>query len=615
MTDRKKRSSSKGAAKGPEPATAGKPSARLEALALAIVVITTLVVYWPVQTFHFVNYDDPAFITNNPRMQEGLSLRNLGWAFTVSIAANWHPLTTISHLIDCSLWGPDAGGHHVTGLVIHLAAVMALYLLLRRLSLSFGVRLLVTGLFALHPLNVESVAWVSERKNVLSQLFLFLTLWAYAAYARTRSRRDYALALALFVAGLLSKSMLVSVPLLLVLLDFWPLRRSSLADPKAALRDAVRLLPEKLPFVALSLASCVVTILTQRATAVGALQSFPIAARLMNAAVSYVAYVADMVLPTHLSPFYPYLGMDTGAWRSIGAAVLLVGATAVAWQQRVRRPYVLVGWLWYVVTLVPVIGLVQVGAQARADRYAYLPLIGLFLVVALLAEELVQRTKVKRATWYAAGGAVLLCLSVMSRAQAMAWYDNQSLFQHALQALPDAYVDHNKRGLWLVKERRFDEAAEQFEAAVAIKPDFGEAWSNLGQVRIEQRNPEEAVRCYEEALRYTPGNPKDLNNLGIALAGLRRFEEAEKRFAEALKLDPAYPSALFNYAGMMQEQGRTSEAVAEFRRGGALLASKGKLSEALGSYEAALRLAPDDAQARSGAEEVRQKLGTTSAKP
>jgi len=582
---------------------------------VAMVVFATLVVYWPVQTFHFVNYDDPAFITNNPRMQEGLSLRNLGWAFTVSIAANWHPLTTITHLIDCSLYGPDAGGHHVTGLLIHLAAAVALYLLLRRLTLSFGVRLLVTGLFALHPLNVESVAWVSERKNVLSQLFLFLTLWAYTAYARTRSRRDYALALVLFIAGLLSKSMLVSVPVLLVLLDFWPLRRGSLADARTALRDALRLLPEKLPFVALSLASCVITILTQRATAVGALESFPIAARLMNAAISYVAYVGDMFLPIHLSPFYPYLGMDSGIWRSVVAAALLAGATAVVWLQRVRRPYLLVGWLWYVVTLVPVIGLVQVGAQARADRYAYMPLIGLFLAVALLAEELIARVKTRRVTWYAVGGAVLLCLSVMSRAQAMAWYDDEALFQHALQALPEAYADHNKRGTWLAKERHFDEAAQQFEAAVAIKPDFAEAWSNLGQVRLEQRDPEGAVHCYEEAIRYGPGNPKDLNNLGIALAGLHRYAEAEERFAQALKLDPVYPSALFNHAGMLQEQGRTSEAVAEFRSGGALLASKEKLSEALASYEAALRLAPDDVQAMSSAEELRRQLGASSAKP
>jgi tetratricopeptide (TPR) repeat protein len=197
----------------------------------------------------------------------------------------------------------------------------------------------------------------------------------------------------------------------------------------------------------------------------------------------------------------------------------------------------------------------------------------------------------------------------------MAWFDDEALFQQALQALPEAYADHNKRGTWLAKERHFDEAAQQFEAAVAIKPDFAEAWSNLGQVRLEQRDPEGAVHCYEEAIRYGPGKPQDLNNLGIALAGLHRYAEAEERFAQALKLDPVYPSALFNHAGMLQEQGRASDAVAEFRRGGALLVSKGKLSEALTSYEAALRLAPDDAQARSSAEELRRQLGTSSAKP
>jgi tetratricopeptide (TPR) repeat protein len=594
-------------AKEAAPPRAGARDRRLELLGVALVVIATLVVYWPVRGFGFVNYDDPAFVTANPRMQEGLSLRNLGWAFTVTVAANWHPLTTLTHLLDCTLFGVDPGGHHLTSLVIHLADVVVLYVLLRRLTLSAGASLLVTALFALHPLNVESVAWVSERKNVLSQLFLLLTLGAYAAYARTRSRRAYAAALLLFVAGLLSKAMLVSVPVLLLLLDLWPLRRASLESAGTALRDLVRLLPEKLPFVALSLASCAITVLTQRDTAM--VGTYPLAARLMNAAVSYVAYVVDLFVPIHLSPFYPHLGMDTGVWRSLGAAALLVAATAVAWLQRTRRPYLLVGWLWYVVTLLPVIGLVQVGAQGRADRYAYLPLLGLFVILALLAEELVGRLRIPRAVPLAAGAAVVLGLSTLARGQALAWHDDQALFQHAVSALPRAHLDHHLRGVWLLKERRYFEAAQQFEAAIAIKPDYYEAWSDLGQVRLAQSAADEAARCYEEAIRLRPGNPKDLNNLGMALARQNRYDEAEARFREALQLDPVYPPALNNHASMLVELGRAPEALIEFRANGATLLGAGRLAEALASYEAALRLAPDDPQSKSGAEDLRRRLG------
>lgn len=626
---RRRRSAGEDRAKrggGPLDAAPAAPTARAlpELLAVALVVIATLLVYWPVRGFEFVNYDDNAFIFENARMQEGLTLRNLGWAFTVSVAANWHPLTVLTHLLDCSLFGLDAGGHHVTNVLIHLANVVLLYQVLRRLTLSAGASLLVAALFAVHPLNVESVAWVAERKNVLSLLFLLLTLWAYAAYARTGSRRAYALTLLAFAAGLMSKAMLVSVPFLLLLLDFWPLRRGSLDSFGSAVRDLLRLAPEKLPLLALALGASLLTVLTQgHSEALGGLGGFPIAARLMNAAVSYVAYVGDMFWPTDLAVFYPHRGMSTGLWQSLAAAAVLAGATAVAWRQRLRRPYLLVGWLWYLGTMVPVIGLVQVGSQARADRYAYMPLIGLFLVVALLAEELAGR---RRAAACVAGGLIVLALSVACRGQVLVWRDTETLFRHTVAAVDGAYVAHNQLGILHAKSGRYDEARREFEAALAIQPSYFDGWNNLGKISLDQNDLEGAVRHYSKAIQYRRA-PKTLNNLGTALARLGRHAEAERHFAHALRLDPAHATARFNHAAVLAELGRGDEALRESRSTiaampgnpqahnslGAVSLRLGRLEEALAAYETALRLDPGNAQARSGAEQVRQRLAAAGA--
>ncbi len=608
----------------PEAAPAPARSALPELLALALVLIATAVVYWPVRGFDFVNYDDNAFIFENARMQEGLTLRNLGWAFTVSVAANWHPLTVLTHLLDCSLYGLDAGGHHVTNLLLHLVNVALLYQVLRRFALSAGASLLVAALFAVHPLNVESVAWVAERKNVLSNLFLFLTLWAYASYARTGSRRAYALVLVSFAAGLMSKAMLVTVPFLLLLLDLWPLRRGSLDSLGTAARDLLRLAPEKLPLLALALGLSLLTILTQgHSEALGGLGGFPIAARLMNAAVSYLAYVGDLFWPTGLAVFYPHRGMSTGVWQSLAAAAALVGATAVAWRQRLRRPYLLVGWLWYLGTLVPVIGLVQVGSQARADRYAYLPLIGLFVVVALLAEELAGRWRAAAAV---AGGLLVLVLAIACRGQVLVWRDTETLFRHTVASVEGAYVAHNQLGILHATRGRYDEARREFEAALAIQPNYYDGWNNLGQISLDQNDLEGAVRHYTKAIAYRRA-PKAHNNLGTALARLGRHAEAERHFAQAMKVDPGYATARFNHAAVLAELGRGEEALREGRSTvaawpenplahnslGSVCLRLGRLDEALAAYEAALRLDPGNARARSGVEQVRQRLAGTDA--
>lgn len=549
----------------PAPSPTAGPIARWELAALALVLVTALAVYWPVRGFAFVNYDDNAFIFENARMQEGLSLRNAGWAFTVSIAANWHPLTTLTHLVDCSLFHLDAGGHHLTNLLFHLVNVALLYLLLRRLTLSAGASLLVAALFALHPINVESVAWVSERKNVLSQLFFLLTLLAYAGYARSGSRRSYAAALALFAAGLMSKTMLVSVPVVLVLLDLWPLRRASVDSARSALRGILRLLPEKLPFVALSLAACVLTIVTQRdAQALTDLRSLPVAERLGNAAASYLAYVGDLLVPVHLAVFYPRVNVE--AWRALGAAALLVAATILAWRQRLRRPYLLVGWAWYLVALLPVIGIVQVGSQSRADRYAYLPLLGLFLILALLAEEAAGRLRASRTALWAAGGVLSLGLSFVTRGQVRVWQDDETLWRHTIGVVKGAYVAHNGLGLFHAKHGRSAEAEQDFQAAVAINPEYYDSWNNLGQLKLDQNELEAAVGYYRKALRYRRSSPKTLNNLGTCLARQGQLAEAATLYEEALRLDPEYLSARNNYARALGALGRADEANVQLQR-------------------------------------------------
>jgi tetratricopeptide (TPR) repeat protein len=485
-------------------------------------------VYAQALGFDFVEWDDPAYVTGNPAVRAGLTRAGVTWAFTTSHAANWHPLTWLSHMLDWTLFGSWAGGHHLTSVLLHALNTVLVFRLWRTATGAVGPSAVVAGMFGLHPLHVESVAWVSERKDVLSACGTLLALQAYVVYAHTGGRRPYARALLWLVAALLAKPMAVTVPGLLLLLDVWPLQRLA--------SGARRLVVEKLPFVAIAaLASAVTLGVQRRGGAVAATNALDLGARLGNALVAYVAYLGNAAWPTGLSFFYPYPD-HLPAWQPLGAAALLVTITAAAAMVVGRRPYVLVGWIWYLWMLLPVIGVVQVGDQARADRYTYLPLVGIFVIVAWGGAELGRRWRVGPGALAATAGAALLACGAATIVQARTWRTSAALFEHALAVDPRNPVAHNLLGFIDYGTGRFDAAAAHFAAAVAARPTMHEAHSNLGLALAVQGRPAEAIPHYQAALRLRPDYATAEFNLAIAFAETGQTAAAQASAARALAL-------------------------------------------------------------------------------
>jgi protein O-mannosyl-transferase len=423
-----------------------------------LLLVGTIAVYVQTAHFGFVNYDDPDYTTGNPHVRAGLTLAGVAWAFTHSFAGNWFPLTWISHMLDVSLFGLDAGRHHLMSVVIHASAAVLLYLALRRLTLPQWPSAMVAALFALHPLHVESVAWIAERKDVLSALFCMLTLWAYARYAERATTGRYALALAAFALGLMSKQMLVTLPLVLMVLDYWPLQRGL----------KVR---EKLPFLALAAAAAIAAVLSHNeAGARASLDIFPLGLRIQNALVTCVVYLLKMVWPSGLAVFYPYA--TSLLLPAIGSAILLA---AITWSA-LRRPYLLAGWTWYLITLAPVIGIVQVGAQARADRYTYLPMIGVSIAAVWGVAELL-RTQPR--VLAAIGMAVCVACAMLTYIQVGYWQDGVTLFRHTIEVTRDNYVAHFNLAAALEERGENAEAAAHLNEAVRIRPRFAVARAEL----------------------------------------------------------------------------------------------------------------------------------------
>ena len=592
-------------------APAGGRRSLLVCLALAA---ATLVVYAPVRRHGFANFDDPQYVSDNPAVAGGLTAQAVSWAFTTRHAGNWHPLTWLSHLIDVQLYGLNAGSHHLTSVFLHLANTLLLFGLLQRMTGARCPSAFAAGLFALHPLHVESVAWVAERKDVLSGLFFMLTLWAYVAYAHRPRRSTYALVLALFAMGLMAKPMLVTLPFVLLLLDVWPLRRR--ADPPVW-RD---LIVEKLPLFALSVASSVVTVVVQReAGAVKGLEAFPLGRRAANAAVAYVAYIGQTLWPARLAAIYPYPASLAG-WAVGGAVLVLVAVTLLAWRAARRHPHFLVGWLWYLGMLVPVIGLVQVGSQPRADRYTYLPLIGLFIVVAWGIPDLVLGRSRRAFVLWPASALVLLACMITARGQVRHWRSSIPLWEHAVKVTAGNYRAQHNLGHALAREGRTPEAITHYEEALRLKPDYAEAHNNLGSALADQGRIDEAIAHYDEALHLLPDYAEAHNNLGAALTGQGRTDEAVRHLSEAVRLEPSRAESHGNLGVALARQGRFDEAIRHFseavrlrpqdaqaRRNlavahnsaGAALADKGMLQEAIAHYTEALSIRPDLADAHA----------------
>jgi Flp pilus assembly protein TadD len=559
-----------------------------------------LIVYASVRHHDFVNFDDDDYVTANPVVLRGLTWHGVAWAFTTEHAVNWHPLTWLSHMLDVQLYGLDAGAHHLTNLLFHIGNTLLLFGLLHRMTGALGRSAFVAGLFAVHPLHVESVAWVAERKDVLSTLFWMLTLWAYIEYVkrpdlRQSSRRRYAAVLLFFALGLMAKQMLVTLPLVLLLLDFWPLGRVGIgpnpAGGWAPARDgwatAGRLVWEKLPLLALAAASSIATfVIHQRGGAVIILSAIPLQLRIENALVSYVVYIGKMLWPAGLAVLYPY-PQSLSAWSVAVAFVTLTGiSVAVIWAAP-RRPYLPVGWFWYLGTLVPVIGLIQVGDQAIADRYTYIPLIGLFIIVAWGVPDLLVRWPLRRVVLPkialpAAACLVILACAITARGQLEYWEDSTTLWTHTLAVTTRNNIAHNNLGATLADQGKTDEAIAHYSEALRIKSDYADAHNNLGVALADQGKLDEAIAHYSEALRIKPGYSDAHSNLGIALADQGNLDEAIAQFTEALRINPDSAKAHNNL--------------------GVALASQGKLDEAIAQFTEALQVKPDYADARNNLE-------------
>jgi len=583
----------------------------VSALLAPALVALILLVYAAVAHYDFVAYDDPAYVTENPRVLAGLSWSGAAWAWTTGYAANWHPLTWMSHMLDVTAFGARAGMHHLTNLLLHVAATLLLFAFLSRATGAPGRSAFAAGLFAVHPLHVESVAWIAERKDVLSTLFGMLALWAYAGYVRRPAVGRYLAVAACFSASLLAKPMLVTLPFVLLLLDLWPFRR---ATPGGG-TPWPRLVLEKLPLFCLSAASSLATYLVQRqGGAVSSLDLYPLALRIENALVSYVAYIGKMVWPLRLSVMYPY-PQAIPFWQAAGAALLLAGISFLAVLQARHRPWLPVGWFWYLGTLVPVIGLVQVGIQSMADRYTYVPLVGLFIAVAWGVPDLLERRRPRRLAMPAAALCVIGVCAALARAQVGVWKDNVALWTHATEVTLNMsnHVAHNSLGIVLEKQGRLEEALAHFSEAVRVRPDFAEAQHNLGKALAKAGRYDEALSALAAAVRFDPGNAAVHSDLAIVLAGLGRLDEAITRYSEALRIDPARAQvhnalgvALAGVKRPAEARGHFAEAVrlnpgfAEARNNlGLALAGEGRIQDASREFSEAVRLKPDYAEAHN----------------
>jgi tetratricopeptide (TPR) repeat protein len=580
-----------------------------------LLALVTLAVFWPLKNCDFISCDDPRYILSNPHVRQGLTLDGVSWAFGAGYASNWHPLTWLSHMLDVELFGLHPGGAHLVNLLLHVANSVLLFVLLRELTGAHWRSAWVAALFALHPLHVESVAWISERKDVLSTLFWMLTLLLYGRYVREskvqgpQSRVFYGLALGCFVLGLMSKPMVVSLPGVLLLLDYWPLGRWNGARGKGRLRILWGLMVEKTPFLVLSGLSCAVTLMVQ-SRVLGSVTRYPMAGRVENAFVSYGRYLGKMLWPEDLALPYPYPGQWPLEWVGMAGVLVLGLSVGAVWVGR-KLPFVVTGWYWFIGTLLPVIGLVQVGTQSMADRYTYVPLVGLFIVVAWGAEAALARGRIPWRVGAVAGAVVVGACALRTMDQLRYWRNSETLFRHTLALTSNNSPAYDNLGYYLYDHGRWEEAIQNYHQALKVNPADPVAYDDLGFCLYNQSRVEEAITNYERALSIKPDDVNALNNLGTALTRRKQFPEAIRCFEAALRLRPDYPDAHNNLGVVLDGLGKTEEAVRQYRLAlrfapddvqahnnlaNALL-GEGKDDEAIHHYRQALQLDPDFTQA------------------
>jgi protein O-mannosyl-transferase len=613
------------------PVTAPLPS---PAWPLAVLLaLATVALYWPATRCDFINLDDHLYVTSNVHVQSGLTLEGINWVFCNPVACNWHPLTMLSHMMDCQLFGLKPWGHHLTSVLLHALNTALVFLLLRRLTGAVWRSALVAAVFGLHPLHVESVVWVSERKDVLSTCFGLLSLVFYARYAQGKASvenpgkalkapalvshawvLDYSLALLILALGLMSKAMLVTWPFVMLLLDYWPLNRLT-SDRGRVSRQGNwrRLLWEKLPFFALAAAASVATLLIQEeGGAFAAGEQVPFGWRSANALISYCRYIGKLLWPTHLAVFYPHPShwpMET----VLLAGVLVVGISVLLMVGRQRYPFLLMGWLWFCGTLVPVIGLVQVGGQAMADRYSYIPSLGLLILAIWGAYRVAGRWRHHLLVLSAAGAATSVLCIALTRQQLGYWQDSEALSRHALEVTENNPLAHKMLGDALLEKGHTDEAIKQFQQALHLKPDYPDARSNLGSALVKKGLVGEAISQYREVLRLEPRNAEACYNLGNALEKIGQMDEAISQYRETLRLQPNDANVHNAFGNALARIGQTQEAIGQFQEAvrlnpvdakarnnlGTALGLEGHVDEAISQLREAVRLKPDDAEAHN----------------
>jgi tetratricopeptide (TPR) repeat protein len=550
-----------------------------------LLAAVTLAVYLPVRNYEFLHYDDDVYVTDNTAVKSGLSRQGVEWAFTTGHAANWHPLTWLSLMLDCQLFGVKAGPMHVVSVLFHVANTILLFLVLARMTKGVWQSAFIAALFALHPLHVESVAWIAERKDVLSTLFWLLTMLAYVRYAERPSAGRYIAVLVLFAVGLMAKPMLVTLPFVLLLLDYWPLERRT-EDRGQKTKDGNRkaslkwLIIEKIPLIALSAASSVVTfIFQQRGGAVIESNKILLDERVLNAVVSYLAYLGKMVWPVNLAALYPHPVDTIPVWRAVISGVVLILITIFVVYHARRYKYLLVGWFWYLGTLVPVIGIVQVGAQAMADRYTYVPLIGIFIIIAFGTEELLKEKPFRKIVLGVLAGVSLSACAVVTSHQIKYWKDSLSLFEHTLNIVTDSPIMENNYANILMDKGRPAEAVAYLSKAIKLHPGSPEIHNNYGNALRETGKVDEAIEHYKIALKLNPDFTLARYQLGVALAAKGDYEGAIQQYRI--------------YAG-------TAVDLADIRQGlAAELAKEGKVDEAVNQFQQAMIVKPDSTEVLS----------------
>ncbi len=545
-----------------------------------MLVVLVWVAFGQTLGYGFINYDDPEYITENPHVLNGLSGQNLIWAFTTGHTGYAHPVTWLTHQFDCQLFGVWAGGHHLTSLLIHTINTLLLFWLFWRVTRQPWPSAFIAAVFAVHPIHAESVAWVAERKDVLSGFFFLLTLHAYTSYAAKPKASNYLLVLTLFILGVLSKPMLVTAPCVLLLFDYWPLRRMALPPDKPSGNKLTlgRLIAEKVPLLVVAIVWSLITFSLQKGSGATAQAHLALGRRIANALFSYLMYLWNTVWPYEMALFYPY-PRELPAAAMLVSIVLLVLMAVLCIVRLRSSPYLVTGWLWYVGMLAPVIGFIQVGEQSRADRYMYLPQIGLSILLAWGALELFGKSQRGRQTLATVAAVVALMLTILCHVQAGYWKDSETTWNHSLAVTTGNHIAHNNLGDVLIKKKQWNEAVEHLQKAIQIFPDYPEANNNLGFALASNGKWAEAVASYQTALKFRPNYPKARNNLGISLSEQGKTKEAIEQFNEAIRQDPDYADSHANLAIALLQAGRRDEAITQLRE--------------------TLRLKPDDAEVRA----------------